>query len=161
MLLLHGSLLFNLNLVELIYLIADPNIFKALLLQVVHSLLSFRLGLCLRLLHVFLHILASVLIGGLIDEKCTLTSIHLLLQKFVKGDLRKELVVFERFQGFLLNLARVHRATACTSLHSLVRVSYGELAINFISVDSKVALVESKSFVLSIWLEAFTLVPVL
>ena len=106
-LLLHGCFLLDFNLVQLVYLLADSLVLQSLLLQIVHTLLS--LGLCPRLglLHVLLHVISGVLIGGLVKEEGPLAPVQFLFQKRLKGHLGQKFVILERLYHFLL-LSLIH-----------------------------------------------------
>ena len=95
MLLLKGKFLLDFNLVELFHLILDSLILKPLLLDIIDSLLSLIQCIGLRLLHILLHVHASILTRGLIREKSALASVDLLLEEVFKGDLGKELIIFQ------------------------------------------------------------------
>jgi len=141
-LLLHGGLLLNLNLVELVHLLLDAHVFKPFLLQVEYFLLG--AGLCPRLsdLHVLLHILSRVLIGRLVEEECSLASIKFFLQEGLEGHLRQELIVFERLENFVLHLTRVERAVPSPCLEGVIGIGHRELAVYLVGIDTKITLVE-------------------
>lgn len=123
MLLLHRCLLFDLNFVKLVYLITNSNVFQSFVLKIINPLLSYSLSLSFSLLHVLFHELSSVLIWTFVFEKCTFTTIHLLLQECLKGYIWKELILFELIHNFLLHLTCVHGATSCPTLKSIIRIS--------------------------------------
>lgn len=95
-LLLHRDLLLRLDLLQLVQLLADSDVLKALLLQVLHFLLGS--GLCpgLSLLHVLFQVLPRVLVRSFVEEECSLTSIELFIQERLEGHLRQELIVSQR-----------------------------------------------------------------
>ena len=143
-LLLHGCFLLDFNLVQLVDLLTDSLVLQPLLLQIVHTLLSF--GLCPRLglLHVLLHVISGVLIGGLVEEEGPLSPVQFLLQKRLKGHLGQKFVILERLYHFLLHLTRVHRTVPLPSCR-VVRICHRELTIDLGCVHAKVSFVQCGS----------------
>ena len=94
-LLLLCRLFLILNLLQLIDLLLDTQVLKAFFLDLIDTLFCFCLLPCLRLLLVLFHVVTSLLMSWSVHEKGTLAPMLLLIEVFLKGHVREELILFQ------------------------------------------------------------------